>query len=347
MFRFASPEYLFLLIIIPVLIGIFIFNIYQKRKNTRLFGNPELLKQLMPNVSFRRPPFKFSIQIFVIALLILILARPQFGKKSEEVKRKGIEVMIALDISNSMLAQDVSPSRLDKAKRVLSKLIDDMENDKIGLIVFAGDAFVQLPITVDYVSAKLFLESITPDLIARQGTAIGSALDLAIKSFPAKSESSKAIILLTDGENHEDNAIEAAKLAVDNKIPVHVIGLGKPEGAPIPINGTLSFRKDKDGNVVVSKLNEQMCQEIAEAGQGVYARADNTNSAYKAVSKELDNMAKTEMTSQIFSDFNEQYQSFAMIALALIILEFFVFERKNKRLSRLRIFDLKEKLIRK
>lgn len=347
MFRFASPEYLFLLILIPILIGIFIFNIYQKRKNTRLFGHPELLKQLMPNVSYRRPPFKFSIQIFVITLLILILARPQFGKKTEEVKRKGIEVMVALDISNSMLAQDVEPSRLDKAKMVLSKLIDDMQNDKIGLIVFAGDAFVQLPITVDYVSAKMFLESITPDLIARQGTAIGSAIDLAIKSFPAKSESSKAIILLTDGENHEDNAKEAAKLAAENKIPVHVIGLGKPEGAPIPINGTLSFRKDKDGNVVVSKLNEQMCQEIAAAGQGVYARADNTNSAYKAVSKELDNMAKSEMTSQVFSDYNEQYQSFAMIALALIVLEFFIFERKNKRLSRLRIFDLKEKIIKK
>ena len=244
-----------------------------------------------------------------------------------------------------MMAQDIQPSRLDKAKQVLSKLIDEMTNDKIGLVVFAGDAYTQLPITVDYVSAKMFLSSINPKLVPRQGTAIGSAIDLCIKSFGTKSEAGRAIIVITDGENHEDDAIGAAKLATENDIAVHVIGMGKPDGAPIPVPGTMSFWKDKEGNVVVSKLNEQMCQDIAAAGKGVYVRADNTNSAFKEVSKQLDKLAKSDIKTSVFSDFNEQFQSFALLALLLIILDFFIFDRQNKRLSKFKIFDLKEKVI--
>lgn len=345
MFRFAHPEYLYFLFVIPLLIGVFVYNLHKKKQNIRLFGNPELLAELMPNVSHVRPHVKFWIQITVIILMTVVLAQPQFGTKMEEVKRKGIEVMIALDVSNSMMAQDILPNRLEKAKQVLAKLVDDMKNDKVGLIVFAGDAYTQLPITADYISAKMFLSSITPQLVPRQGTAIGSAIDLAIKSFGKKSETKRAIILITDGENHEDDAIGAAKLAVGEGISVHVIGLGKPEGAPIPIEGTMSFWKDKNGNVVVSKLNESMCRDITAAGNGLYVRADNSNSAYKMVSKELDKLAKSDLSSQVFSDYNEQFQSFAMLALILLFIELFVFERRNKRLSRLKIFDLKEKLI--
>jgi Ca-activated chloride channel family protein len=345
MFRFAHPEYLYFLFIIPLLIGVFIYNVHKKKQNIRLFGNPELLAELMPNVSHVRPHVKFWIQITVIILMTVVIAQPQFGTKMEEVKRKGIEVMIALDVSNSMMAQDILPNRLEKAKQVLAKLVDDMKNDKVGLIVFAGDAYTQLPITADYISAKMFLSTISPQLVPRQGTAIGSAIDLAIKSFGKKSETKRAIILITDGENHEDDAIGAAKLAVGEGINVHVIGMGKPEGAPIPIEGTLSFRKDNNGNVVVSKLNEAMCSNIAAAGNGVYVRADNSNSAYKMVSKELDKLAKSDLSSQVFSDYNEQFQSFAILALILLFIELFVFERRNKRLSRLKIFDLKEKLI--
>lgn len=344
MFRFAEPEYLFLLLIIPVLVIIFVFYRIQKQKNIIKFGDPELLAGLMPNVSTFRPTIKFIIQLIVVALLVVVVARPQFGTKAEEVKRQGIEVMIALDISNSMMAADVQPSRLDKAKQILSLLIDNMDNDKVGLVVFAGDAFTQLPITVDYVSAKIFLNSISPKLIARQGTAIGTAIDLAIKSFNPNSQASKAIILITDGENHEDNAVEAAKLASNEDIVVHVIGMGKPEGAPIPVEGTMSFRKDNQGNVVVSKLNEEMCTEIANSGKGLYVRADNTNAALKSVTKELDQLSKTELSTTTFSSYNEQFQSFAIIALLLLLIDIFVFERINKRLSKWRIFDLKEKL---
>lgn len=346
MFRFAHPEYLFLLLLIPLLLGVFIYTTIQKRRNIVKFGNPDLLAQLMPNVSKIRPQVKFYFQLTAVFLLAIVLAQPQFGEKVEKVKRKGIEVMVALDVSNSMLAQDVLPSRLENAKQVLSKLVDDMNDDKVGLVVFAGDAYTQLPITVDYVSAKMFLSSISPQLVPRQGTAIGSALDLAIKSFGTKSNVGRSIILITDGENHEDDAVGAAKLAAENNIIVNVVGMGKSDGAPIPVPGTMSFWKDKDGNVVVSKLNEQMCKEIAIAGKGVYVHADNSNGAYRVINKELDKLAKSEIKSSIFSEYNEQFQSFALFALLILIIDFFIFDRKNKRLSKIKIFDLKDKVTR-
>ena len=345
MFRFAHPEYLFLLLIVPLLVGLFIYTRIQKKRKLQLFGDPALLASLMPIVSFLRPRFKFYMQLTAVILMIVVMAQPQFGTKEEKQEKKGIEVMIALDVSNSMMAQDIQPARLDKAKMVLSKLVDGMTNDKVGLVVFAGDAYIQLPITADYVSAKMFMSSISPALVPRQGTAIGSAIDLCIKSFGEKSDVSRAIIVITDGENHEDDAVGAAKLAAENGIVVHVVGMGKPEGAPIPVDGTMSFRKDKEGNVVVSKLNEDMCRSIATAGGGTYVRADNQNSAYRVVSKELDNLAKSKLETRVFSDYNEQFQSFALLALILLFFDSFIFDRRNKRLSKLRIFDLKEKFI--
>lgn len=347
MFRFAHPEYFFLLLIIPILIGIFVFSVIQKRRKIKQFGQPELLAELMPNVSVIRPQVKFYFQVIVIFLLVIVLAQPQFGTKMLKEKREGIEVMIALDVSNSMLAQDIQPNRLEKAKQVLSKLVDDMSNDKVGLVVFAGDAYTQLPITVDYVSAKMFMSSISPKLVPRQGTAIGSAIDLSIKSFGEKSKAGRAIVLITDGENHEDDAIGAAKLALESGIVVNVIGMGKPEGSPIPVDGTMSFWKDKEGNVVVSKLNEEMCKSIAIAGGGSYVRVDNTNNAYKFISKELNKIAKSEIKTQAFSDYNDQFQSFALLALVLLVIDTFVFARRNKRLSRLKIFDLKDMFLKK
>jgi len=345
MFRFAHPEYLYLFLLVPILTGLFIYTKILRRRNINKFGNPDLLADLMPNVSFIRPQIKFYIQLLAVILLIIVLSQPQFGMKEEKDKRKGIEVMIALDVSNSMMAQDVQPSRLEKAKQVLSKLVDGMTNDKIGLVVFAGDAYTQLPITADYVSAKMFLSTISTQMVPRQGTAIGSALDLSIKSFGAKSTSAKAIIVITDGENHEDDAIGAAKLAAENNIIVNVIGMGKTDGAPIPVPGTMNFWKDKDGNVVVSKLNEPMCKEIAQAGKGIYVHADNSNSAFRTITKQLDTLSKSDIKTSVFSEYNEQFQSFALLALIILIIDFFIFDRKNKRLSKFKIFDLKQKVI--
>lgn len=344
MFRFAHPEYLFLFLPVLFLVGVFIHSQYLRKKNTKLWGVPKTLEKLMPNVSYARPRFKFYLQLLATALLVIVLAQPQFGTKEENIKKKGIEVMIAIDVSNSMLSQDVQPSRLMKAKQILSQLIDRMSEDKVGMVVFAGDAYVQLPITTDYNAAKMFLSSINTQMVPYQGTAIGSAIDLAIKSFGTnKTDAGRAIIVLTDGENHEDNAVEAAKLAADNGINIFVIGMGTPEGAPIPIGGTVSFKKDKSGNVVVSKLNEEMAADIARAGNGLYVRADNSDGALKNISKQLDNLAKAELEQKVYAQYNEQFQSFAYVALLLMIFEFFVFVRKNKWFSKIRIFDAKRK----
>lgn len=313
-----------------------------KRRQLSEFGDPELIAQLMPDASKSRPIVKFALLMVALSLLILAAARPQYGQQEKTLKRQGIEVMVALDISNSMLAEDVAPNRLDRAKQMLSKMIDNMVDDKVGLVVFAGEAFTQLPITCDYVSAKMFLHTISPKLIPTQGTAIGAALQTAIRSFGSQeSDAGRAIILITDGENHEDDAIAAAKQAQELGIQVFVIGIGKPEGSPIPVPGTNDYIKDRSGQVVVSRLNEEMCQEIAQAGKGAYVRCDNTNTAMRALQQELDRIATTDLETTVYADYNEQYQSFVLIALLLLVIDFFILMRQNHRLSRMDLFKEK------
>ena len=339
MFRFANIEMLWLLITIPAFVLAYI--LYTKRKQRQLadFGDPELIQQLMPDASKSRTLWKFALSMAALVLLIVAAARPQYGQKEKTIKRQGIEVMVALDISNSMLAEDVAPNRLDRAKQMLSKMIDNMVDDKVGLVIFAGDAFTQLPITCDYVSAKMFLNTISPNLIPTQGTAIGAALQTAVASFgTSESEIGRAIVLITDGENHEDDAIEVAKKAKEMGIQVFVIGIGKPEGAPIPKPGTNDYFKDRAGQVVVSRLNEEMCQQIASSGNGIYVRCDNTNTAMRALQQELDRIATSEIETTVFEDYNEQYQSFLLIALLLLLIEFFILSRKNHRISRMDLF---------
>lgn len=343
MFRFAHIELLWLLAVIPVFVAAYIAYTRRKRRQLEAFGYAELMEQLMPNASRVRPTVKFSIVMVALAFLIIAAARPQFGQSERTEKRQGIEAIVALDISNSMLAEDVAPNRLDRAKQMLSKLMDGMVNDKVGLVVFAGDAFVQLPITCDYVSAKMFLNSIKPELIKTQGTAIGQALSTSIRCFGEQSDASRAIILITDGENHEDDAVAVAKRAKEEGIQTLVVGIGKPEGSPIPLPGTNSFRKDRSGNVVVSKLNEEMCREIAQAGGGIYVRCDNSNTATKAIQKELNKLATQEIETQVYTDYNEQFQSFALLALLLLVIDYFIFNRKNKAITRLDIFGEEKK----
>ena len=339
MFRFANIEILWLLVLIPVFVAGYIVLLRRKQRQLREFGDAELMAALMPNTSRTRPVVKFGLVLLALALLIVAAARPQYGQKEKVVKRQGIEVVIALDISNSMLAEDVAPSRLDRAKQMLSKMIDSMVDDKVGVVVFAGEAFTQLPITCDYVSAKMFLNSITPELIKTQGTAIGDAIYTSMRSFGSEeSDASRAIILITDGENHEDDALAAAKTANEQGIKIFVIGIGKPDGSPIPIPGTNNFRKDRAGNVVVSKLNEQMCKDVAAAGHGLYVRCDNTNTAMRALQKEIDTLATSEIETKVYADYNEQYQGFVLIALLLLVVDFFVFNRKNKTLAKIDIF---------
>lgn len=343
MFRFEEPTYLYLLLLLPFLAAFYLYSNYRRRKAIRKFGDPVLMAQLMPDVSKYRLDVKFWLVFAAIGLFAVLLARPQFGSKLETVKRQGVEVMIALDISNSMLAQDVQPSRLEKAKRLVAQLVDKMENDKVGMIVFAGDAFTQLPITSDYISAKMFLESINPSLISKQGTAIGAAINLATRSFTPQEGVGRAVIVITDGENHEGGAVEAAKAAAEKGIQVSVLGVGMPDGAPIPVEGTNDFRRDRDGNVVVTRLNEQMCQEIAQAGDGIYMRVDNSNAAQKVIAQEINKMAKADVETQVYTEFNEQFQAVAWIILLLLLAEMLILERKNPLFRNIHLFKKEER----
>lgn len=342
MFRFEYPTYLYLLILVPILLGIYLYSNYRRRKAIQEFGDPVLMAELMPEVSKYRPDIKFALLLIAVALFAFLLARPQFGTKQETVKRQGVEAIIAMDISNSMLAQDIQPSRLEKAKRIVSQLVDKMENDKIGMVVFAGDAYTQLPITSDYISAKMFLETINPGLISRQGTAIGAALKLACSSFTPQEGVGKTIILITDGENHEGGAEEAAKEASDKGIQVNVLGIGSPEGSPIPTQESSNqYWRDSEGNVVITRLNETMCQNLAKLGNGIYARVDNTNNAQKAVESEINKLAKADIETKIYTEYNEQFQVIAWLILLLLIAEIILLEKKNPLFKNVHLFSVK------
>ena len=343
MFRFADPIYLYLLAVIPVLAIIRFLTYRNQKKRLRKFGDPKLLRELMPDVSRFRPSVKFWILQGALALLIVMLARPQFGTKINNEQRVGIETIIAMDISNSMMAEDITPSRLDRSKMMVENLVDHFTNDKIGLIVFAGDAFVQLPITSDYVSAKMFLSSIDPSMMATQGTDIARAIDMATHSFTQEEGIGKAIIVITDGEDHEGGALEAAKAAKDAGMRVYVLGVGSTKGSPIPIPGSNDFMKDNTGNTVMSALNEDMCRQVAQAGGGAYIHVENNSAAQDQLDKELDKLAKKETTSTVYSEFDEQFQAVAILALLLLILEICIFDRRNPLLKRLSLFGSKKK----
>lgn len=342
MFRFEEPTYLYLLAALP-LIAILRWVLERKQlKRLKLFGDPTLLRHLMPDVSKMRPVVKFWMLLAAMALIIVMMARPQMGTRISHEKRTGIESIIAMDISNSMLAEDVTPSRLDRTKMMVENLVDNFTDDKIGLIVFAGDAFVQLPITSDYVSAKMFLSEIEPSLIATQGTDIATAINMAANSFTQQQGVGKAIIVITDGEDHEGGALEAAKAAKKKGMRVYVLGVGSDKGAPIPL-GNGDYMKDRTGNTVMTKLNEEMCRQIAEAGGGAYIHVDNNTNAQRQLDNELAKLSKKEMQSTIYSDYDEQFQAFGIIAIILLILEICILESKNPIARRLNIFGRKQR----
>lgn len=307
-------------------------------KKLRRYGDMELLKELMPGVSRARREVKTWLMLGALALLVCVLARPQFGTKVDTRKRQGIEAIIAMDISNSMLAEDVTPSRLDKSKMLVSSIVDKMSDDKIGLIVYAGEAYTQLPITSDYVSAKMFLETISPAMITTQGTDIKQAIDLAMKSFTPDKDVSKAIFVITDGEDNEGGAAEMAKAAADKGIMIYVLGVGSPQGAPIPMPGSSRYITDNSGNVVVSKLNEQMCREIAAAGRGAYIYVDNSSSAQKKLAEYVDKLAKKDIETTTYSEYDEQFQAVALLALLLLMVELMIMERKNPLFAGFKLF---------
>ncbi|MCR5819165.1 MAG: VWA domain-containing protein [Prevotella sp.] len=342
MFRFEDPIYLYGLVLVLVLALVRLVTYRNQRKRLRKFGDPELLKVLMPDVSRLRPGIKFFLLEAALTLMIVMLARPQFGTRISHEKRTGIETIIAMDISNSMRAEDVAPSRLDRAKMMVENLVDNFTNDKIGLIVFAGDAFVQLPITSDYVSAKMFLGNIDPSMIQNQGTDLAAAINMASHSFTQQENIGKAIIVITDGEDHEGGALEAAKDAREKGMRVYVLGVGSTNGSPIPDPETHDYMHDNSGNTVMSALNEQMCREVAQAGGGAYIHVENNTNAQRLLDDELDKLEHSETESTIYSDFDEQFQAVGILALLLLILEVMILECKNPYMKNVSLFGKKK-----
>lgn len=343
-FRFEHIEFLYLLLSIPAFLLLFWFVNRSGRRSLKQWMKGNHQNTLLPLASPGKKLLKFVLSLLAISSVIVALAKPQFGSKLTDVKRQGVEIVIALDVSNSMLAEDIQPNRLANAKRAISRLIEQLENDKIGLIVFAGDAYVQLPITTDFGAAKMFLSSVNTEIVPRQGTSIKAAIDLAVRSFSPEADKSKAIIIITDGEDHEEGALEAAQAAAEKGITVHTIGMGLAQGAPIPVlnqYGQKDYRKDAEGNVVVSKLSEKTLQEVALAGKGIYIRASNSRTGLSTLFTEINKMDKQEIEARIYSEYEEQFQYPVALAIALLLAEFLLLSRRNKWLSQIKIDDRK------
>jgi Ca-activated chloride channel family protein len=345
MLRFQNIEYLWALLAIPLFLLLFIAVSTWKKRAMAKLGDKNVVGLMIPLVSFSKPWLKFILFAVAYAFLVIGISDTQMGSKMEEEKRKSADLMILLDVSNSMLSQDMAPSRLESAKRAIAQLIDNLHGDRIGIVVFAGEAYVQLPVTTDYSAAKLFLNTINTNMVPTQGTAIGAAIEMGMKSFDFKNGTGKAMIIITDGENHEDDAVAAAKAAAGKDVMINVIGIGSADGGPIPIiqNGKeVGFHTDSAGKTVISKLNEDMCKEISAAGQGAYVRATNANSGFNIVMDQISKVQRKTVDSKNFKNFEDRFQFFLAFAFLLLIVEFFISNRKSEKLSNLKLFEVKK-----
>ena len=344
-FRFENPEYLYALIAMPILILVWIILINRQKKSWEKFGDLSLVNKLTPNISYKLKNWKFFLVIIAISSLIIAIANPQIGSKLEKVQRRGIDMIIAIDISNSMMAEDIKPNRLERSKMAISKLVDQLQGDRIGIIVFAGKAYTQLPITTDYSAAKMFLSSVNSNFISTQGTSIADAIEMGRNTFNndkmRDSERNKAIVIITDGEDHEEGAIEQAKLAAEEGTLIYTIGMGTLDGAPIPEikNGRkIGFKKDNQGHTIISRFNEELLETIADNGNGIYVRASNNKSGLKQILDEVNKLNKTEIETLSFKDYESRFRIFSALTIILLLIELFVNEKKSKK-SRLNFLN--------
>lgn len=339
MFRFAEPVYLYLLLVVPVLVVLYYFYTRMRRKNMEKYGQLNIIMMLAPNISNKRMLLKFILFCLAYTFLVLSLSRPQFGSKIKEVKSKGVEIVVALDVSNSMLADDLKPDRLTTAKLALSRLVDRLRDDRLGLVVFAGDAYTQLPITSDFVTAKMFFSSINPNLVPQQGTALGKAIELGVKSFSSTTKNSRVLIIISDGENHEDDPIAAAELAKKEGIRIYTVGVGQPQGSPIPTSN--GYLKDKDGNIVITRLDEQTLQKVAATAEGKYIHATGANFGLSSILDDVRKMDKMELKSYVYEEYDEQFQLLLFISMLILLLDSIIVQTKNIWLSKIDIFKSK------
>lgn len=337
MFRFANPDILWLLVLVPAMVLALVLVARARRKALDRFAAGEALRELMSDVSQGRVRLKSALFITAVALVVLAAARPQFGSKLREQKSEGIEMMLVVDVSNSMLAEDFTPSRLDRTRYAIDKLFASLHQDRVGMVVFAGEAKVQLPITTDYRMARSFARKLSPSLVSVQGTDLGQALSLATLSFSNAKDKSRAIILITDGEAHDADAVEAARRAAEQGIRIFCIGIGTPEGAPIKIGG--EFIRDEKGDMVVSRLNEKMLQEIADIADGGYVRATNQAFGLDEIVDKINEMERSEQTTLQFAEYNEQFAGLLWVAFVLLVIDVLILDRRNPKLRRFNIFS--------
>ena len=337
MFQFANPHILWLLLLLPLMLAALVVVGISRRRNIARFGNPELLRSLMGDISEWRVKTKTILFLVAFVCVVFAAARPQFGSRLKEQKSRGIEMMLVVDVSNSMLAEDFAPNRLDRTRYAIDRLLADMSQDRVGLVVFAGEAKVQLPITTDYRMARSFVKRISPSLVSVQGTEVGQALSLAELSFSQSSEASRVVILITDGETHDNTALDVAKRLAERGIHIYAIGIGTPEGAPVKLDG--EFIKDENDEMVVSRLNEALLQQIATTSGGAYIRATNADFGLEQIVAQIENMEQGELTTLRFEEYNEQFQWILAVAAVLLVLESLLLWRRNPRLKRFNIFN--------
>ncbi len=342
MFQFHSKEYLWLLLVLPVFALLWWLAGLSRKRSLKAFGDSNVVSLLMPGVSVGFRNLKIVLLLMAFAMLVLALARPRFGSSLLDVKRNGIELIVAIDVSNSMLTRDVKPNRLERAKKGVEKLIAELENDRIGLIIFAGDSYLQLPVTNDYASARMFLRSISPALAPKQGTAIGSAIEMATRSYTSGDQMSKVLVIFTDGENHEDDPVGAAKEAYEKGIIIHTVGMGLPNGQPVPMPDGNGFMKDRSGNVVMSKLDELSLQQIASAAHGIYVRTGSSNTGIELIANEISKMQQSTITSRQYADYDEKFVYPAALALLFLVLGVLLPERKTIRQRKIDLFKVND-----
>lgn len=343
--HFAESDYLYLLLVIPALIGLFVLAMRSKKRAIRRFGQLNVIASLMPDQSKQRPVVKLTLAMLALTALLLAVARPQVevkeGDAAKEISRQGVELMVALDVSNSMRAKDQreKPDRLTRAKRAILRLINRLKDDKFGLIVFAGEAYMQVPMTLDYAAVRMVLDNVNTNIVSRQGTDIAAAIDMAIRSFGEKATESRVLIIITDGENHDSDVEAAAQRAREAGIVIHTVGMGNPNGSPIPATGGIGYQKDESGNRVISKLDETTLRKVANSTNGIYVRANDTYSELTYILEEINEMEKSEVSAKIYSDYDDIYQYFVAAALLFLLIDLLILDRKNRYLKDISIFE--------
>ena len=345
MYELEEKGYLYLLGIIPVLVLLFLYVQFWKRKKQREFGDIDLVRKLSPERSVFKPALKFVLLLLALVGLIFALINPKIGTKMETVKREGIDIVFAMDVSKSMLAEDVAPNRLEKSKQLVSQIINQLGNDRIGIVAYAGSAFPVLPITTDYAVSKMFLQSMNTSMVSSQGTSLDDAIKLSSTYFDKGNKTSKLLIMISDGEDHSEGAMDAAAEANKNGMKIITIGVGTEKGGPIPIkeNGVVqSFKRDNNNEVVITKLNAESLQEIAKETKGGYINGSNTKEVLAYIKKALDNIQKTEFEATEMANFQSQFQWFLGIAFLLLFVDVFLLDRRTGWIKKLNLFNEKE-----